>query len=187
MNVPAAISISLVTAVVARAQSPAPERVEQGVEDVGPTAVGRVDLRVDLRVGVGWESVYRIRRGDPARGIAPLFGRRHGALTAVFPYSVYLEIPEGIMPLVPPGTVFYFGDVPPEEEPAERPRAANFIDTLAPVARADQAADAGLPAERAVQPPEVPTMWTSETYRRHRLRTLIDAALGAELAGDGSG
>lgn len=187
MKTPAAISCALVASGVAPAQSTVPERVEQGVEDVGPLGVGRVDLRADLRLGIGWEDVYQIRKGDPARGIPPLFGRRNGALTAVFPYSVYLEMPEGIMPLIPPGTVFHFGDVPAGEEPAERPRSENFIDTTMPASRIDLAADASAPAAPAIEPPAMPTMWTSETYRRHRLRTLIDAALRVELAEGGSG
>ncbi|MBC7835370.1 MAG: hypothetical protein H7Y88_09765 [Phycisphaerales bacterium] len=90
-------------------------RVEQGVEDVGPQSVIRREMSVDMRVPTGFGSVYRLppgafglRRGG--------FARKSGGLTAVFDRSLYSTTRDGAQAQVPPGTIFYIGNGPVEDD-----------------------------------------------------------------------
>ena len=61
-------------------------RVDQGVEDVGVLNDSLRLMPMDLRIPDDWQQLYRL---DSSRG--PLFARRAGGLTAVFPESDYAD------------------------------------------------------------------------------------------------
>jgi hypothetical protein len=90
-------------------------QVEQGVADTSPLSA---DLRVqplELRYPFGFDTVYQGRLTDQYGASRDYFARRDGALTAVFPRSIYTEMGNGVRSVdVPPGTVYYIGDLPPE-------------------------------------------------------------------------
>ncbi len=88
-------------------------RVQQGVADAGPL---HVDMRVqplELRDPMDYDSVYRWTGSDGTGGTTEYFARISGAVTAVFPQSVYIDAAEGVRSaVVPPGTVYYIGELP---------------------------------------------------------------------------
>lgn len=88
-------------------------RVQQGVADAGPL---HVDLRVqpvELRAPMDYDSVYRGTAPNGYGGTTEYFARISGAVTAVFPQSVYIDTAEGVRSaVVPPGTVYYIGELP---------------------------------------------------------------------------
>lgn len=90
-------------------------RVQQGVADAGPL---HVDLRVqpvELRAPMDYDSVYRGTLPNGYGGTTDYFARISGAVTAVFPQSVYIDAAEGVRSaVVPPGTVYYIGELPEE-------------------------------------------------------------------------
>jgi len=89
------------------------EKVQQGVGDVGPLGVDMRLQPLDLRLPVGFDAVYRGRTTDAFGAESDYFVRRHGAVSAVFPRSIYTEVGEGVRSAdVPPGTVYYIGDLP---------------------------------------------------------------------------
>jgi hypothetical protein len=91
------------------------ERVGQGTADVGPLHQDLQELPLDLRVPLGFDAVYRGTATDPYGGTTPYFARVSGALTAVFPRSVYTDLGDGVrLAEVPPGTICYIGELPPE-------------------------------------------------------------------------
>jgi hypothetical protein len=81
--------------------------VDQGFEDVGPVAASLRQERADLRVPSGFERVYEVP------GVDGLLMRADGGLRAVFPRSTYRVTERGVRPIVPPGTVWTFGDPTP--------------------------------------------------------------------------
>ncbi len=76
--------------------------VQAGYEDVSPQAVSTLLKPVDLRTPNDFARVYRVV------GSSGLLARRFGAVTAVFPRSIYQQSTA----LIPPGTVFYVGKLP---------------------------------------------------------------------------
>ena len=81
------------------------ERVEEIWGDAGPLNESMRVLPLDLRAPVGFQGVYRVPGHDN------LLTRMDGGLAAVFPRSVYAATASGVVPLIPPGTVFHVGGV----------------------------------------------------------------------------
>lgn len=80
------------------------EVVDQGIADIGSLSASHRVQRTDQRVPTAFDRVYRVPN-DPEKLM-----RIDGALRAVFHESEYLETREGLLPLVPAGTVWTFGD-----------------------------------------------------------------------------
>ncbi len=83
------------------------KRVEAGRADVGPSATSMRVMPRSAQTPANFEYVYRIERGK----YAGKFARRDGAVTAVFPRSVYSDIDGVIVPSVPPGTTYVIGGI----------------------------------------------------------------------------
>jgi hypothetical protein len=173
--------------------------IEAGFEDLGPLAESQRFRPVDLRTPVGFDRVYEIVGADG------LLARRAGAVTAVFDRSHYLG---GFLPVIPPGAVFYLGDLPVDLQrpgllaslrrvgagdnraPAEAP---NRVPTLArggPVptsapGRLDLRVRADADRSPRGQSAEA-SIWTDDSHRRARVRSLIRRAAEAG-SGAGSG
>jgi len=90
------------------------QRVDPGVEDVGPQQISLRSFEVDLRSPLGFDLIYEGMRHDPYAGpFAPgqrYLTRSSGAVNAVFPRSSYVPTRAGYAPEIPAGTIFYIGD-----------------------------------------------------------------------------
>ncbi|MCA9299717.1 MAG: hypothetical protein KDA28_11655 [Phycisphaerales bacterium] len=83
------------------------ERIDPGIEDVGVERDGRLFLETDLRLPSSFDTIYRT---PESWGVGDQFFRRDGAVTAVFPRSVY---DGALTPGVPAGTIFHIGSFRP--------------------------------------------------------------------------
>ena len=104
--------------------------ITPNVSDVGPLSTDLRMLERGLRTPRGFERVFEVRTGG---GDRVLF-RRNGAVTAVFPRSVYEPSRRGLEAVVPPGTTFVIGDPGAGLEsmgllPGLRPRADTGVPT----------------------------------------------------------
>jgi len=80
--------------------------VDPGVSDLSPLGTSLIRNQPDLRSVRTFDSIYRV----PGR--SDLLMRQSGALSAVFARSEYTVTDDGVMILVPAGTVFYIGSGP---------------------------------------------------------------------------
>lgn len=190
---------ALVSAPLARADDPRDastdvfRRVDAGRSDVGPSSTSRRILNRDPRTPSGFEFVYRIERGP----YAGRFARRDGAVTAVFPRSVYADVDGVAVPRVPPGTTFVVGPV--DRSPAgsgrvsntdrstDRPTDAAAKPLLSASRMADYTAAAGAAGSRpdaradARSPRPAPAVapladiWIDERVRRDRVHSLLES------------
>ncbi len=167
------LGVLLLGAGVAGAQ---PKRVEQGIADAGPMSASLRVAPVDLRSPIGFEAVYRLSEVDVFGRETVSYMRKHGAITAVFPHSVYVPTEAGLVPQIPAGTVFRIGE--PAWRPAEPvtspPTRWNSAIDLSPGARPELAPDR--PAEAL--PGYRHTIWNDEIYRRARMEQLVRRAAG---------
>ncbi|MFG0274225.1 MAG: hypothetical protein ACF8QF_04125 [Phycisphaerales bacterium] len=155
------------------------EQVQQGVEDIGPLGESLESPMLDLRVPTGFERVYLVPDGSGN------LMRINGAMHAVFPRSQYVATPFGAMPVVPPGTVFHLGA--PREwaidangvatdrtgAGASSLRVSNRLDARLGSATAD-----GQPVRESVSRTAA-TVMSDESYRRERMASILEAALGS--------
>jgi hypothetical protein len=134
-------------------------------------------MPVDLRIPTGFEGVYQFERPGPLGQPETMYMRANGSLTAVFPRSVYVTAPNGLVPEIPAGTVFVIGS--PLGDPwafgAKRGRAASpfAIDQRITDSQAGPPRPAAAP--HAVEDPA--SIWASERTRQRRLAELM-APLG---------
>lgn len=89
-------------------------RVDQLHADTDPLRMSLRELSVDLRTSDDFSSVYLIPGRSP-HGADDRFARRSGGITAVFPRSIYAASGAGVIPVIPPGTVFYLDGVPAQQ------------------------------------------------------------------------
>jgi hypothetical protein len=87
------------------------QRVDPRYGDTDPLRMSLRELSVDLRLTDDFSSVYLIPGTRPG-GADDRFARRSGGITAVFPRSIYEATNGGVIPVIPPGTVFYLDGVP---------------------------------------------------------------------------
>lgn len=188
----AALAACVLAAVPAVAQNDRFREIEPGYEDVSPLAENQRLRRIDLRTPVGFDRVYEVLGSDG------LFARRSGAVTAVFDRSFYARG----LPVIPPGTVFYVGDLPVD---LDRPGLLGSLrqslgagdprlraDTSATAPRAEsrvlERADLRVDSEDARGRPPLErtglTMWNSEEYRQRRVGELIRGAAWRWRAGE---
>lgn len=195
MQLPRAI---LVLAILSAAALPALAQdddrfreISPGLSDVTP-GMRDAELRpIDLRTPMGFDRIYEIVDSGG------LFARRAGAVTAVFDRSVYAW---DATPMVPPGTVYYIGELPVDlgrpglfsplrrEDSAARPSPFRVPES-ALLRRADQQADTrpvaqrvdlrvGSPAAEGLPPAKsLTSVWTNEEHRQRRVSELIRGAV----------
>jgi len=190
------------------------KRVDPGRADVGPSSISQRVISRDPRSPSGFEYVYRIERGR----YAGRFARANGAVTAVFPRSVYSQVDGTLIPRVPPGTTYVVGPIDdvvglprgdgvrgseparanaatsmPREmnivgavmRSASRPASAATVDRRAggdTIAAADAGGGEGVSDGPPPSPPQVTrtqtrprTIWTDESLRSERVRTLLES------------
>lgn len=102
----------------ASAQAPAPATwpegrpADAGVSDVDPLAESFRLEPIDLRVGAGFDRVYRYGVETESGVTRELFARSDGAVTAVFPRSDYAYDRYGRYATIPADTTFVIGGPP---------------------------------------------------------------------------
>lgn len=159
-------------------------RIDQTVADVDPLRVSLRHLSTDLRQPTGFSDIFRIegsqshlsRYGFSTTPANDLLARVDGAVTAVFPQSVYIPTREGIVPLIPPGTVFFIGGIPADffASPDAAPPPPTFVNS-----RIDQRADASSPPV-SWQPPGVAGIPPPPSGPRQPTRRTDERLLTAE-------
>lgn len=161
-----AVAVSLCLSVSAAAQQPL--RVESGKEDASPLALTTRKLEVDQRHPFGFDGVYQLSRIDAFGRGQSMFMRVDGAVTAVFPRSVYNPTPEGMVSEIPPGTVFWIGPPPGLEEAPMQSLAETYLSLRQP----------DHPAPFIAAPPVVAinSLITDEAYRQRRVAALLTLA-----------
>ncbi len=142
--------------------------LDPGLEDVGPIGTSLRQTTRNLHAPYAFSEVYRTANG--------LLMRRDGALEAIFPRSSYIATPDGVVPAIPPGTVFRIdsGDRDwSRVEPMPRPGVDLRVDRRAVARR--------VPVPRTHQDaPEIrEAIGLSEAYRRQRVAALLMQALEA--------
>jgi hypothetical protein len=182
----AAANFAVVSVAAAAAQPwsnvpPRLQRVDPGTTDVDPLHLSLREMQIDLRRPTGFDTVYRL---DAARSFGrggTMYMRMDGGVMAVFPQSVYRPSPGGMVPEIPPGTVFHLGELPPELRPQEpvRPRPPGFVD-LSLSAAAPPSPPQASPSPLPEALPEVRSIWNDDEYRRRRVATLLSRAADAE-------
>lgn len=184
--------------------------IDAGRADRGPLSTSPRRLPTDLRVPLSFDRVYRVpgaTTGVQVPGAASgeeLYARISGGLTAVFPRSEYVATKRGPAAVIPPGTVFYIGELP-KPAPGATANPTPVTDSAGPTratltrtsssastrvdARADlavtsptdsvsSALDAPQPRP-AIQPESAqarPRDLMGEAHRRDRVRTLMRLA-----------
>ncbi|MCA9287919.1 MAG: hypothetical protein KDA05_04995, partial [Phycisphaerales bacterium] len=115
--------------------------IDQGWEDIDPLARSLFHARPDLRSATGFGDVFDLGDGR--------FARVDGGLVAVFPRSTYAGTVTGLVPTIPPGTVFYIGTPAPaaaeRRDPFRPPPGSTFAGHA--VGRPPEATPASLRAE----------------------------------------
>jgi hypothetical protein len=143
--------------------------VDAGVEDRGALSDSLHVERSDMRQDQAFEKLYRIAGSDN------VYVRKSGGLSAVFSTSAYVRTPNGDVPIVPAGTVYYIGEIPPEliqqlgvlQEPVEIPDPPTMIITT----MATQQKSITLLKEPT--PHHSIKFLDNETYRRQRLASFV--------------
>jgi len=169
--------------------------VEQNVADIGPLNTSLRMAPADLRIPLEFDRVYRVpgsSRGiNVPASLAPSgrqdgsrLARISGAITAVFPSSDYTQTKKnGIVPVVPAGTVFYIGAMPRPVE-ARAARISPFaVASMVVLASDSRSAPAPIVWEAELKPAPTPRatpvasrylhVMTDEQYRRDRVRRVL--------------
>lgn len=176
--------------------------VEAGAGDVSPLYETLRVMPLDMRAPDNWERVYRM---DSAFG--PVYARRSGALTAVFPQADYALTRSGMVATIPADTTFVIGEPAPwllrqlgldsEVESLSHAlsgRLNTSIDlsidpqllrpTLATRSAAEPESPRTTASDRlreiaAFQIEREVSPWFNDRVRRHRVSMLLDRALRA--------
>ena len=173
------------------------EAVDAGTEDVSLLGESLRLVPIDMRVSDSFSSIFRL---DGIDGWEDQFARREGALTAVFPQSVYYPTQSGVEIAIPAGTVFLIGappewmfarydlaqDVPTQEAgPTALPDlrigtglGSEAVDTRAPVTQTVLASpERDL---RQVEHRRPPMPWRTDHRRAERVSSLLSLAVAGE-------
>ena len=143
--------------------------VDAGVEDFG---VLSDSLRVEqssMRQDVAFEKLYKIAGRDD------VYVRKSGGLSAVFRSSAYLRTSGGDIPIVPAGTVYCIGEIPPEliqqlgvlQEPVETPESPTMKKAVMATQQSSIAAVTESIPHHSIE------FLDNETYRRQRLASFV--------------
>jgi hypothetical protein len=141
--------------------------VDAGTEDRGALSDSFRVQQADFREDRAFEKLYKVA------GSKDVYVRKAGGLSALFHSSEYIQTPQGEVPIVPAGTVYYIGEVPPElisqlsslQEPAVIPK------TLVQPEDAVPRANPSTPKPRTLKQ-TIPFL-DDEAYRRKRLTSFV--------------
>jgi hypothetical protein len=162
-----------------------PTPITPGVSDVSPLMLDLAVQPIPLDQDAGFQRVYRLSPEVRFFGGGG-FARRSGAITAIFPQSVYLPGRDGgAIPVVPPGTVFVIGDGPTAAEassgPADAvagPQAGPSLSAVGVLAVPNEPG----PGPRSVGGPgSQESIWTSDAERASRVCARLDEVAGVRI------
>ena len=141
--------------------------VDAGVEDRGALSDSfRVEQHT-MRQDHAFEKLYKIAGSDD------VYVRKSGGLSAVFRTSAYMHTSNGDIPIVPAGTVYYIGEIPPElieqlgvlQEPLESQPS---------LVKAEMASQKkSFPITKIETPRITIAFLEDESYRRKRLASFV--------------
>jgi hypothetical protein len=110
------------------------EPIDPGNADLGPLGLQTRVLPLPMQHDRDFGLLYRAVGADGS----PVFARRDGGITAIFPRSASVTIPSGDVPLIPPDTRFVIGEpagllakslgLTTEQRPARDPSGGLRID-----------------------------------------------------------
>lgn len=146
--------------------------VEAGVEDRGALSDSLHVEQTNMRQDHAFEKLYKIAGSDD------VYVRKSGGLSAVFRTSAYVQTPRGDVPIVPAGTVYYIGEIPPQlvqqlgelQEPLE-PSSTLIIAEMA-IPRVGTLSSK-TPLTKNKTPRYSIEFLENETYRRQRLTSFV--------------
>lgn len=151
--------------------------VDQTVADLTPLSASLQSLRPDFGPPQGFSRVYT-HPHYPNR-----FVRVEGAIVVEFPHSDYVETEDGVFPLIPEGAIFWIGGKseffrPAPEVASEPTQSPLFVNSRMDTRAATLAEAAALErtARQPIPPPNRPTVWSNEEYRRNRLERWLNVA-----------
>lgn len=177
--------------------------LDQMVEDTSPLSISLRQIERGLREPTAFDQVYRVPDRDH------LLMRIEGGIYAIFPQSMYTRGKNGILPLIPAGTVFHIGypdlerfgqvdastrqgedgvgDDPYEDRLNLRvdPRRARQTGVRRTKLGTSTVPFTGLGRQRLERVPETvrqsvaPTIVTDADYRADRIRALMQSAAKA--------
>lgn len=147
------------------------ELIDPGIADQGPLGMQVRVLAVPLRQDSSFGLLYRAMAPDGS----PMFARRDGGITAVFPRSAYVGTPMGDIPLIPPDTRFIIG------EPGAATSFALGLDAIAPTR--DPSGGLRLDGRIPQDEPRARETRNSNESVRVGTRALLERAVRRERAG----
>lgn len=178
-----------------------PRPLDQAVEDLNPLSASFRETQVDLRQPLGFQNVYRVPGNDD------LLMRSSGALNAVFPQSMYSTRGQGIVPLIPAGTVFFIGLPPGLAQPSQEmsfggvppvdARTESYVDLYAPPHLSARPAPGPIDESPVPVPPLQPrartpqftanvgqTIANDQSFRTKRIGELLHRAASEQSTAD---
>lgn len=160
--------------------------IQQGGLDVNPLAMQQFVMPLDLQVPNGFETIYQVN--DPQGNSQ--YVRFGGGTAAVFPRSVYIPLEEGVLPDIPPGTIFYIDGLPASYSSPEALgpawssasmvsyQVSRFVPQGVNMRPTNVVFDAPSASTEPVARP-ISSMWVSDVHRRKRVSQLLHAAADA--------
>ena len=141
--------------------------VDAGVEDRGALSDSLHVEQTNMRQDHAFEKLYKIAGSDN------VYVRKSGGLSAVFRTSAYVQTPNGDVPIVPAGTVYYIGEIPPElvqqlgklQEPLKTPSTLIIAEMAIPKA-------VTMSSKNKIPRYSIEFL-ENETYRRQRLTSFV--------------
>ena len=141
--------------------------VDAGVEDRGALSQSFRVNQFDMRQDNDFEKLYKIAGSDE------VYVRKSGGLSAVFSTSAYVHTASGEVPIVPAGTVYYIGEIPPElikqlgalQEPVESSSTLVNVEMATP--------KKFFTTVKAETPHHTIAFLEDESYRRRRLASFV--------------
>jgi hypothetical protein len=176
------MAASMGACTLARAQVLYLEPVEAGGEDVNALRTSLREPRLDLRVPVDFERVYRVR-GDSkllGSGTEEMYARVSNGPVAMFPKSTYAA-GSSRYPTLPPGTIWLLGA---STHVGAAPRSSEGAQSY--VMPIDLRVKNEVPAKRPELPPvpaksesneAIPCLFESEAVRRERVGLRLNEAM----------
>lgn len=164
------------------------QQIEDGTADLGPLGTSSMVMPLQLQQPNDFSSIFQL----PGRDGSSQFVRFAGGTAAVFPRSVYLPTPEGYLPDIPPGTIFYVDGLPqdlygPVSEPS-RPASPYQVSYRyeTGVSTRVSSRPGSVPSDEMALSGRAgpPSIWSGEEHRRHRVTQLVRRAVEAEQSGD---
>lgn len=141
--------------------------VDAGVEDRGALSDSLKLEQVDMRQDYSFEKLYRVAGSDD------IYVRKSGGLSAIFKTSQYVQTSNGEIPIVPAGTVYCIGEIPPEliqqlgtlQEPLPEPKSMVRAERV-------QTTSARIPFQEKTFTKTFAFL-DNEAYRRKRLASFV--------------